>query len=37
MLWIYYSSIILYFGACCTASLAENHGHPIGKRSTGEL
>ena len=29
MLWIYYSSIILYFGACYTAALAESRGHPI--------
>lgn len=29
MLWIYYSSIILYFGACCTAAFAEYHGYPI--------
>lgn len=29
MLWIYYSSIILYFGACYTAALAEFRGHPI--------
>ena len=29
MLWIYYSSIILYFGACLTCNLAESRGHPI--------
>ena len=29
MLWIYYSSIILYFGACYTAVLADSRGHPI--------
>jgi membrane protein len=29
MLWIYYSSIILYFGACYTAALADSRGHPI--------
>jgi membrane protein len=29
MLWIYYSSIILYFGACYTAALADARGHPI--------
>jgi membrane protein len=29
MLWIYYSSIILYFGACYTAAYAEYRGHPI--------
>jgi membrane protein len=29
MLWIYYSSIILYFGASYTAVLAEFRGHPI--------
>jgi membrane protein len=32
MLWIYYSSIILYFGACYTAALAEWRGHPIRER-----
>jgi membrane protein len=32
MLWIYYSSIILYFGACFTAALAESRGHPIQER-----
>ena len=29
MLWIYYSSIILYFGACYTAVYADNRGQPI--------
>jgi membrane protein len=29
MLWIYYSSIILYFGACYTSVYAESRGHPI--------
>jgi membrane protein len=29
MLWIYYSSIILYFGACYTAAFAECRGYPI--------
>jgi membrane protein len=29
MLWIYYSSIILYFGACFTSALAELRGQPI--------
>lgn len=29
MLWIYYSSIILYFGACYTSVYADNQGHPI--------
>ncbi len=29
MLWIYYSSIILYFGACYTAAFADSRGHPI--------
>ncbi len=29
MLWIYYSSIILYFGACYTYVYAEYRGHPI--------
>jgi membrane protein len=29
MLWIYYSSIILYFGACYTSAYAEHRGHPI--------
>jgi membrane protein len=29
MLWIYYSSIILYFGACFTSAYAGSHGHPI--------
>jgi len=29
MLWIYYSSIILYFGACYTKALADSRGHPI--------
>ncbi|HEY4936590.1 MAG TPA: YihY/virulence factor BrkB family protein [Puia sp.] len=29
MLWIYYSSIILYFGACYTAVYADYQGHPI--------
>jgi membrane protein len=29
MLWIYYSSIILYFGACYTAVYADNRGRPI--------
>jgi membrane protein len=37
MLWIYYSSIILYFGACFTAALVENLGHPIRMRSSGRL
>jgi membrane protein len=32
MLWIYYSSIILYFGACYTAVNASDRGHPIGPR-----
>jgi membrane protein len=32
MLWIYYSSIILYFGACYTASYADYHGYPIRER-----
>ena len=30
MLWIYYSSIILYFGACYTAVYADYRGHPVG-------
>jgi membrane protein len=30
MLWIYYSSIILYFGACYTAVYAADRGYPIG-------
>ena len=30
MLWIYYSSIILYFGACYTAVYAADQGYPIG-------
>ena len=34
MLWIYYSSIILYFGACYTAAYAEHRGHPIRERGT---
>lgn len=29
MLWIYYSSIILYFGACYTAVYADYRGHPV--------
>jgi membrane protein len=29
MLWIYYSSIILYFGACYTVVYAEYRGNPI--------
>ncbi|HEV3224530.1 MAG TPA: YihY/virulence factor BrkB family protein [Puia sp.] len=29
MLWIYYSSIILYFGACYTTIYAAYRGHPI--------
>jgi membrane protein len=29
MLWIYYSSIILYFGACLTSALSELRGQPI--------
>jgi membrane protein len=29
MLWIYYSSIILYFGACYTSALAESRGQPL--------
>ena len=29
MLWIYYSSIILYFGACYTSAYAEHRGQPI--------
>jgi membrane protein len=29
MLWIYYSSIILYFGACFTSVYAESQGRPI--------
>jgi membrane protein len=32
MLWIYYSSIILYFGACFTSAYAEYRGHPISAR-----
>jgi membrane protein len=32
MLWIYYSSIILYFGASFTAVLAAFRGHPIHMR-----
>ncbi|HZZ75059.1 MAG TPA: YihY/virulence factor BrkB family protein [Puia sp.] len=36
MLWIYYSSIILYFGACYTAALAEARGHPIRGRKSNE-
>jgi membrane protein len=32
MLWIYYSSIILYFGACYTCVYADFHGHPIRER-----
>jgi membrane protein len=32
MLWIYYSSIILYFGACYTAAYADYRGHPIVER-----
>jgi membrane protein len=32
MLWIYYSSIILYFGACYTAVYADYRGHPIRER-----
>ncbi len=29
MLWVYYSSIILYFGACFTKAYADFNGHPI--------
>ena len=29
MLWVYYSSIILYFGACFTRVYAEHHGRQI--------
>ena len=36
MLWIYYSSIILYFGACYTAALADARGHPIRGRISNE-
>ncbi len=36
MLWIYYSSIILYFGACYTAALADARGHPIRGRKSNE-
>ena len=32
MLWIYYSSIILYFGACYTAAYASYRGKPIRER-----
>ncbi len=32
MLWIYYSSIILYFGACYTSAYAAFQGHPIQER-----
>ena len=32
MLWIYYSSIILYFGACYTSVYADYQGHPIRER-----
>jgi membrane protein len=32
MLWIYYSSIILYFGACYTSVYARFSGHPIQER-----
>ena len=32
MLWIYYSSIILYFGACFTSVYAESRGQPIRER-----
>jgi membrane protein len=32
MLWIYYSSIILYFGACYTSVYAAHRGHPIRER-----
>ena len=32
MLWIYYSSIILYFGACLTCALSKWRGHPIQER-----
>jgi len=32
MLWIYYSSIILYFGACYTYVIADWQGHPIRER-----
>jgi membrane protein len=34
MLWIYYSSIILYFGACYTAAYADYRGKPIRERGT---
>jgi len=36
MLWIYYSSIILYFGACYTAAFAAHQGYPIRGRIPGE-
>jgi membrane protein len=36
MLWIYYSSIILYFGACYTAAFAAHRGYPIRGRIPGE-
>ncbi len=37
MLWIYYSSIILYFGACFTAAYADHRRQPIrGKRTERE-
>jgi membrane protein len=32
MLWIYYSSIILYFGACYTSAYALYNGRPIRPR-----
>jgi membrane protein len=32
MLWIYYSSIILYFGSCFTSVYAAYRGHPIRER-----
>jgi membrane protein len=32
MLWVYYSSIILYFGACFTKIYAESAGHEIRSR-----
>jgi len=34
MLWIFYSSIILYFGACYTAARVEDRGHSIRMRSS---
>jgi membrane protein len=34
MLWIYYSSIILYFGACYTMVYSDYRGHPISVSGT---